>query len=274
MNVEVDAMKKIKSLAKRGLWPFTPDPASAGLYIFGTPSADAPLLITTNSAHTINHLQRILSPFGARVLAIDVAGVDVRSALAEGNFNQESIDNALCDFEAAATQAGDLQDMGSRQALLPYPVWEALRDEKLDTPNGWQLLPGPASAHCLPAYLAGGSDLTEHMKAIRLSFTERLKLAFAHSGLFFMLAALPLALFGLLELAAGAGLIILGAFLAAVLSDSSIVLESRNRLIVLTAGLVLVALSLAWAIYSGNFARLAFMICAIGIFSWELILVL
>lgn len=199
-------MMNVKALLERGLWPFTPDPLAPGLYTLGSPAGTTPLLITGNSRHTHNFLKRFLAPLGVRVLAVDTGGVDVYSALAAGGWSLDRIGQGLEKLES---------EMVEPQALLPYPVWEVLGDGEIEGLAGWRIRPGPADARHLPAFLARGRELTDDLKTMRFPWEDRLRLALAHAGLFALIAAVPLLLFGLKVLAAGLGMAILSAGLLA-----------------------------------------------------------
>lgn len=183
----------LQSLLRRGLWPFTADPIPPGLYVFGTPAPDTPLLITVNSRHTVGRLRRVLTPLGVRLLVVDSGGVDVHSALAVDHLSWQEIKSTL--------QHGTMKDetvaiCAPQVAILPLPVWEKLagQDEEKEL-GGWQIEPGPVDARALPEFLAHDRQLTEGMKRRQLPVSDRLHLTLAHSGLFMLLASGPLLLF-------------------------------------------------------------------------------
>lgn len=194
-----------------GLWPFAPDPAPAGLYTFGAPAPDSPLLITGNSRHTLNYLRRILTPLGARALAIDTGGVDVYSALAAADFTLEEIGAGLDSIRSN----GEELETEPKQALLPYPVWKTLSEPQEIA--GWQIAPGPAGACDLPAFFVRSCQLTDEMKTLRFPLEDRLRLGLAHAELFVLVAAIPLLFFGLKVMVTGAVLGLASVIMLAVL---------------------------------------------------------
>ena len=204
-------MMNLKALFKSGLWPFSPDPLSPGLYGLGSPAGSIPLLITGNSRHTFNHLERILAPLGVRVLVVDVGGVDVYSAVAAGGWNLDKIEDALKSFDPETGEAA----ADEPSALLPYPVWAALGGKEIEDLAGWRIRPGPADARHLPAYLALGHKLTNGIKVMPFPLVDRLRLALAHTGLFALIAAIPFLFFGLEVLVAGLAMSTLSAGLLA-----------------------------------------------------------
>jgi len=251
-GLEQGAMK-LRSLLNRGLWPFTPDPAPTGLHTFGSPAPDSPILITGNSRHTLRRLERSLTPISARVLTIDVGGVDVHSALASGGFSLTKVSESLTSLARKPEESSASERKALPVALLPYPAWEALGGEKIGEVAGWRLDPGPADARDLPAYFARGCKLTDEMKVMRFPLGDRLRLALAHARLFVLIAAVPMLVFGWKVFAVGATLALLSAAFLAVLSPR---LPGKHRPIKRLVFTYVIALAgLIGLIYSAHFMR-------------------
>lgn len=185
----------LRALPKQGLWPFTPDPAEPGQYIFGGADPRMPLWIAGNSRHDLKRLERVLSPLGMPVLAIDTDGLDLNLAQAAGLLTVEMISSALKTAAEEETY-GEIR----RQILLAYPIWAALYGEASLTPTAYSRFlvpdPGPANAHDLPTFLARDRELTGAMKVRSVLLRDRLSLVFAHAGLFLLVTLLPMVLIG------------------------------------------------------------------------------
>jgi hypothetical protein len=201
---------------RRGLWPFTPDPAEPGLHFMGIAATGTPLLISGNSRHELRRLRRAVAPAGMEVLALNTHGLDLYLALTAGKLTAEAVAAELEQREQLEVDA-EAELTGSKQALLPYPVWQALGGREIEAPRAWQLKGGPADSRDLAAFLARGQQLTEEMKRPRSRVGERLAVILPHAGLLLLVAAVPLLWTGLATFLAGAAAVLATAVLLATL---------------------------------------------------------
>jgi len=111
--------------------PISVDP---GIYEFNNPTADAPLLTTTNFSLTYFSVAGELDGSGmpAWLLICDAEGMSVLTAWAAGKFDAETIAKAVKTFNA-----GDKVLSGELEEELP----------------GWEIQVGPREAVDIPAYL-------------------------------------------------------------------------------------------------------------------------
>jgi len=124
--------------------PISVDP---GIYDFNNPTADSPLMTTTNFSLTYFSVAGELDGSGmpAWLLICDAEGMSVLTAWAAGKFDAETIAKAVKTFNA-----GDKID--HKKIILPGHV-AVLSGELEEELPGWEILVGPREAVDLPAYL-------------------------------------------------------------------------------------------------------------------------
>ncbi len=124
--------------------PISVDP---GIYEFNNPTADAPLLTTTNFSLTYFSVAGELDGSGmpAWLLICDAEGMSVLTAWAAGKFDAETIAKAVKTFNA-----GD--KLSKKKITLPGHV-AVLSGELEEELPGWEIQVGPREAVDIPAYL-------------------------------------------------------------------------------------------------------------------------
>jgi acetyl-CoA decarbonylase/synthase complex subunit gamma len=124
--------------------PISVDP---GIYEFNKPTADAPLLVTTNFSLTYFSVAGELDGGGmpAWLLICDAEGMSVLTAWAAGKFDAETIAKAVKAFGA-----GD--KLSHKKITLPGHV-SVLSGELEEELPGWEIQVGPREAVDIPAYL-------------------------------------------------------------------------------------------------------------------------
>ncbi len=124
--------------------PISVDP---GIYEFNSPTADSPLLTTTNFSLTYFSVAGELDGSGmpAWLLICDAEGMSVLTAWAAGKFDAETIAKAVKSFGA-----GD--KISHRKITLPGHV-AVLSGELEEELPGWEIQVGPREAVDIPAYL-------------------------------------------------------------------------------------------------------------------------
>jgi len=128
--------------------PISVDP---GIYEFNNPTADAPLLTTTNFSLTYFSVAGELDGSGmpAWLLICDAEGMSVLTAWAAGKFDAETIAKAVKTFNA-----GD--KLSKKKITLPGHV-AVLSGELEEELPGWEIQVGPREAVDIPAYLKAWS---------------------------------------------------------------------------------------------------------------------
>jgi acetyl-CoA decarbonylase/synthase complex subunit gamma len=124
--------------------PISVDP---GIYEFNNPTADSPLLVTTNFSLTYFSVAGELDGGGmpSWLLICDAEGMSVLTAWAAGKFDAETIAKAVKTFGA-----GD--KLNHKKITLPGHV-SVLSGELEEELPGWEIQVGPREAVDIPAYL-------------------------------------------------------------------------------------------------------------------------
>jgi acetyl-CoA decarbonylase/synthase complex subunit gamma len=127
--------------------PQKPISVDAGIYEFNKPTADSPLLTTTNFSLTYFSVAGELDGSGmpAWLLICDAEGMSVLTAWAAGKFDAETIAKAV-----KAHGAGD--KINHKKITLPGHV-AVLSGELEEELPGWEIQVGPREAVDIPAYL-------------------------------------------------------------------------------------------------------------------------
>jgi acetyl-CoA decarbonylase/synthase complex subunit gamma len=128
--------------------PISVDP---GVYEFNSPTADSPLLTTTNFSLTYFSVAGEVDGSGmpAWLLICDAEGMSVLTAWAAGKFDAETIAKAVKTFGAA-------DKVMHKKITLPGHV-AVLSGELEEELPGWEIQVGPREAVDLPAYLKAWS---------------------------------------------------------------------------------------------------------------------
>jgi acetyl-CoA decarbonylase/synthase complex subunit gamma len=124
--------------------PISVDP---GIYEFNKPTADSPLLTTTNFSLTYFSVAGELDGGGmpAWLLICEAEGMSVLTAWAAGKFDAETIAKAVKTFNAS-------DKIGHKKITLPGHV-AVLSGELEEELPGWEIQVGPREAVDIPAYL-------------------------------------------------------------------------------------------------------------------------
>ncbi len=127
--------------------PQKPIQMEPGVYEFGEPTADSPLLTTTNFSLTYFSVAGEVESSGIPcwLLVCDSEGMSVLTAWAAGNFDAEVITKMVKQFNV-----GD--KISHRKIVIPGFV-AVISGELEDELSGWEVLVGPREAVDIPAYL-------------------------------------------------------------------------------------------------------------------------
>lgn len=127
--------------------PQKPIQMEPGIYEFGEPTADSPLLTTTNFSLTYFSVAGEIESSGKPcwLLVCDSEGMSVLTAWAAGNFDAEVIAKMVKQFNIA-------EKIAHRKIVIPGFV-AVVSGELEDELPGWEVLVGPREAVDLPVYL-------------------------------------------------------------------------------------------------------------------------
>jgi len=126
--------------------PQKPIQLDAGLYQVGEPSADSPVLTTTNFSLTYFTVEGDVeaSRVPSWIVVVDTEGTSVLTAWAADKFTADTI--------AAALKKSGVEDkVNHRKLVIPGGV--AVLSGKLQEASGWQVLVGPRESSGIPTYL-------------------------------------------------------------------------------------------------------------------------
>ena len=127
--------------------PQKPIQMEPGVYEFSEPTADSPLLTTTNFSLTYFSVAGEVESSGIPcwLLVCDSEGMSVLTAWAAGNFDAEVIAKMVKQFNVA-------DRIAHRKIVIPGLV-AVISGELEDELSGWEVLVGPREAVDIPAYL-------------------------------------------------------------------------------------------------------------------------
>ncbi|MGA9349962.1 MAG: acetyl-CoA decarbonylase/synthase complex subunit gamma [Anaerolineae bacterium] len=127
--------------------PQKPIQMEPGIYEFGEPTADSPLLTTTNFSLTYFSVAGELESSGVPcwLLVCDSEGLSVLTAWAAGNFDAEVIAKMVKRFNPE-------EKIAHRKIVIPGLV-AVISGELEDELSGWEVMVGPREAVDIPAYL-------------------------------------------------------------------------------------------------------------------------
>jgi acetyl-CoA decarbonylase/synthase complex subunit gamma len=127
--------------------PQKPIQMEPGIYEFGEPTADSPLLTTTNFSLTYFSVAGEVESSGIPcwLLVCDSEGMSVLTAWAAGNFDAEVIAKMVNRFNV-------VDKIAHRKIVIPGLV-AVISGELEDELSGWEVMVGPREAVDIPAYL-------------------------------------------------------------------------------------------------------------------------
>ena len=192
-----------------------------GLYGVGQPDRQSPVLVTANYKLTLDSLRRELGGINSWLLVLDTKGINVWCAAGKGTFGTKELIRRL--------RAVNLdQRVDHRTIILPQLGATGVKAAEVAQATGFRVVFGPVRAADIPAFLAAGLTATPAMRQVRFNLRDRLILApaeFVYTfkpaaillGILFILNAVGLGHFGLLDLLAVIGAIAAGCILTPVL---------------------------------------------------------
>jgi len=201
-----------------GRMRYTIDP---GLYCVGNPDANSPVLVTANYKMTFDRLRMELSGLDAWIVVLNTYGINVWCAAGKGTFGTEELVNRLHEVR--------LSDIVShRTIILPQLGAVGVAAHEVQKQSGFRVVYGPIRACDIKEFLSSGLKAAEDMRTVKFTILNRLVLTPVEIiaalkpmvvvfGVLFMLNAIGLGHYGLVDLYALLGAVFTGAFLAPVL---------------------------------------------------------
>ncbi len=192
-----------------------------GLYCVGNPTEGSPVLVTANYKMTFDRLRMELSGLNVWILVLDTDGVNVWCAAGKGTFGTEELVRRL-----EAVRLADI--VSHRTVILPQLGATGVAAHEVARQSGFRVVYGPVRASDIPAYLAAGMQATPEMRTVKFTTWDRLVLtpmelvaALKPSaialGILFIMNAVGLGHYGLVDLYALLGALFVGCVLTPVL---------------------------------------------------------
>ena len=136
-----------------------------GLYCIGSPTSDAPVLVTANYKLTLDSLRKELGGLNLWILVADTRGINVWCAGGKGTFSAEEIG-----FQVERAKVKEV--VKHRELLLPQLGANGVNGQALKKICGFRGKFGPIRAADIPGYLASGTA-SEQMRSVSFSLGER-----------------------------------------------------------------------------------------------------
>lgn len=160
-----------------------------GLYAFGNPDPDSPVLVTGNFDLTIRRLVKALhGKVEAWILVVDTAGINVWCAAGGGYMTSEKVINAV--------RVNELDGIVKhRRLILPQLCANGVDGWRVRQEIKWGVHWGPALAVDLPEYLITGRQKSDAMRWVSFPLKDRLEMVTVTLGFYGLLILLPILIF-------------------------------------------------------------------------------
>ncbi len=139
------------------------------LFRVGDPTPESPVIVTCNYRMTFDLVRRDLAGIDAWLLVIDTRGVNVWCAAGKGTFSDREV-------ILRAVLTGLERHVSHRTLVLPQLSATGVSAAAVREVSGWRVVFGPIRSRDLKAFLAAGMKATPEMRAVTLTFAERLVL--------------------------------------------------------------------------------------------------
>ena len=165
----ITARYRLKRLAFRvgiGRMDMTVTP---GLYTFGTPGPEAPVLVSANFRLTFDRLRKSLEGRDAWLLILDTKGINVWCAAGKGTFGTEELIRQV-------ENSGLIKLLAHRNLILPQLGAPGIQAHEVSKRTEFQVHYGPVSLDDLGEYLDSGMKTMKEMRRKRFPLSERAEL--------------------------------------------------------------------------------------------------
>lgn len=138
-----------------------------GVYAIGSPTADSPVMVSSNYKLSFDHLRRALKGLDAWILVIDTKGINVWCAAGKGTFGTSELIEKIENCK--------LKDMIShRMLIVPQLGAPGIAAHDVGKATGFKVIYGPVRATDIPAFLNAGMKATREMRAVGFNLLDRL----------------------------------------------------------------------------------------------------
>jgi acetyl-CoA decarbonylase/synthase complex subunit gamma len=185
-----------------------------GLYAIGSPTADAPVVVTCNYKMTYDIVRRALAGRSLWLLVLETFGVNVWCAAGKGTFGTAELIKRI-------KVSGLGKAVNHRKLLLPILGAPGVAAHEVAKETGFAITYAAIRANDLPRFLDNAMTTTQEMRQLTFSFYERLVLVPVELVMAIRTAlVITMVLFaiGLLSGGSAAGIKLSGAYLGAMLT--------------------------------------------------------
>lgn len=140
-----------------------------GLYAFGSPTSEAPVIVSANFRLTFDQLRKTLKGRNAWLLILNTRGINVWCAAGKGTFGTEELIRQI--------ESSDLINFLSHNNLiLPQLGAPGIKAHEIKSRTGFRVHYGPVSLDDLGEYLDSGMKARREMRRKTFPFSERVEL--------------------------------------------------------------------------------------------------
>jgi NAD-dependent dihydropyrimidine dehydrogenase PreA subunit len=182
-------MSRILDWLVAWLFRWLPRSAPTGLFAIGNPDANSPVIVTGNFTLTVKRLRKALRGRDVWLLVAHSGGINVWCAADGGLFTHHRVIDAIKVSRLA-------EHVAHRKIVLPPLAASGIELEPIHEQTGFRPHFGPVYARDIPAYLDARGKKTEDMRRFRFDFAHRLDMFTSMNFPIYLLAAIPLAIFG------------------------------------------------------------------------------
>ncbi|MFZ2961300.1 MAG: mercury methylation corrinoid protein HgcA [Candidatus Ozemobacteraceae bacterium] len=138
-----------------------------GLYRSGSPTADSPVLVTSNYKLTFDLLRSDVAHIDTWILALETHGINVWCAAGKGTFSTDELVRRIGIVELP-------RHVTHRTVILPQLGASGIAAHEVTRQIGFRVVYGPVRSRDIPAFLAADMKATPPMREVTFDLGERL----------------------------------------------------------------------------------------------------
>ncbi len=139
-----------------------------GLYAVGNPTAESPILVSSNYKLSFDSLRKELQNTSAWILALDTKGINVWCAAGKGTFGTDELISKIKETNLH-------QIVNHRRLILPQLGAPGVAAHKIKEATDFKILYGPIRAVDLKSFIDSGYKASPGMRQVRFNMLDRLK---------------------------------------------------------------------------------------------------
>ncbi|HWR29204.1 MAG TPA: mercury methylation corrinoid protein HgcA, partial [Negativicutes bacterium] len=137
-----------------------------GLYAVGAPTADSPVLVTSNYKMTFDRLREQLDGSNLWIVVLDTDGVNVWCAAGKGTFGTDEVIHRINEVKLSCV-------VSHRTLILPQLGAVGVAAHEVLKASGFRVTYGPIRAKDIQEYFANGMQVTEEMRTVKFPIGDR-----------------------------------------------------------------------------------------------------